>query len=288
MNIPTKKLKNGFEIPILGIGTARMIGSRDNEDISDDSTDIAAIKAGIAMGINHIDTAELYGEGHAEEIVGRAISNIERSKLFITSKVHSPHQSYKGVLNAAKESLRRMGTDYFDLYLIHQPDLKVPIRETMEAMNYLVDKGISRFIGVSNFSRKRLTEAQSYSRHKIVLNQVHYNLVIREAEKDGLVKFCQDNDIILSAWRPLQKGDFLKESTLLMDMSIKYRKSAAQIAINWLISQQNIIAITKMRKKEHLIDNLGALNWRMADEDIEKLRMDFPNQKEVSDRFPLP
>lgn len=288
MRIPTKKLLNGFEIPVLGLGTSRLIGVMDDEAISDDKTDIAAIKMGIEMGINHIDTAELYGSGHAEELVGQAIKNIERSTLFITSKVHSPHQSYNGVLDAAKASLYRMGIDYFDLYLIHQPDLTIPIRETMRAMDCLVDKGITRFIGVSNFSSKRLMEAQSYSSHKIVLDQVHYNLVIREPEKDGLVKFCQNNDIMLSAWRPLQKGAFLKNSPLLEEMGAKYHKSVAQIAINWLISQEQVIAISKMRRKEHLIDNLGALNWRMTKEDIEKLRADFPNQKNISDRFPLP
>lgn len=288
MQIPTKKLSCGFEIPVLGLGTARLIGVRDDEAVSDDKTDIAAIKMGIEMGFNHIDTAELYGHGYAEELVGKAIKNIDRSKLFITSKVHSPHQSYKGVIEAARASLQRMRIDYFDLYLIHQPDPIVPISETIKAMDYLVDSGITRFIGVSNFSLKRLVEAQSYSKHKIVLDQVHYNLVIREPEKNGLVKFCQNNDIILSAWRPLQKGALLKDSSLLEEMSAKYHKSIAQVAINWLLSQKNVIAISKMRRKEHLIDNLGALNWQMTNDDIEKLRADFPNQKDISDRFPLP
>lgn len=288
MSIPTKKLKIGFEIPALGFGTARMIGAKDDEAISDDKTDIEAIKTGIEMGVNHIDTAELYGRGHAEELVGKAIKNIDRSKLFITSKVHSPHQSYKGVIKAAKASLKRMRIDYFDLYLIHQPDPTIPIWETMRAMNHLIDQGMTRFIGVSNFSMKRLVEAQSYSSHKIVLNQVHYNLEAREPERDGLIKFCQNNDIIISAWRPLQKGAFLNDSLLLKEMSVQYHKSLAQVALNWLISQKNVIAVSKMRRKEHLIDNLGALNWHMANEDIEKLRVNFPNQKDISDRFPLP
>ncbi|MEO6077609.1 MAG: aldo/keto reductase [Candidatus Andersenbacteria bacterium] len=288
MTVPTKKLLSGFEIPILGIGTARMIGAKDDEAKSDDSADISAIKMGIEMGINHIDTAELYGDGHAEILIGQAIHGIDRSKLFITSKVHSPHQSYKDVIKSAHGSLMRLGVDYLDLYLIHQPDLVVSIWETMKAMNYLVDKGVTKFIGVSNFNSKRLKEAQLYSDHKIVLDQVHYNLMVREPEKDGLVKFCQENDIVLAAWRPLQKGTFLqKDSLLLEELAKKYNKSVAQIAINWLISQKNIIAISKMRKKEHIIDNLGALNWQMSEEDIERLRIEFPNQKSISDRFPF-
>ncbi|MEP7166609.1 MAG: aldo/keto reductase [Candidatus Woesebacteria bacterium] len=284
-----KKLQNGFEIPVLANGTARLIGPKDTDAQSDDETDIQAIRNGIEMGINHIDTAELYGDGHAETLVKKAIDGFERSKLFITSKVHSPHQNYQGVINSVTASLRRVGTDYFDLYLIHQPDLTVPIEETMRAMNYLVQNGYTRFIGVSNFSRKRMIEAQSFSSNKIVLNQVHYNLEIREVEHDGIVAYCQENDIILSAWRPLQKGSFLQgENKLLDEMCNKYNKSPAQIALNWLLSQDNVIAIPKMRKKEHLIDNYGSLFWRMEDRDVEILRSQFPNQKKLSDRFPLP
>ncbi|MFA6535781.1 MAG: aldo/keto reductase, partial [Candidatus Babeliales bacterium] len=268
---------------------ARLIGERDTEAVSDDKTDIMAIRNGIEMGINHIDTAEFYGDGHAEELVNRAIEGLERKKLFITSKVHSPHQDYRGVIDSILASLKRIGTDYLDLYLIHQPDLKVPIEETMRAMNHLVDSGLTRYIGLSNFSVKRLVEAQKYSKHKIVLNQVHYNLVIREAEKDGLVDYCQQNDIILSAWRPLQKGAFLSgNGDLLKEMCDKYKKTPAQVALNWLISQKNIIAIPKMRKIEHLIDNLGAVDWQMKESDIKIMKDGFPGQEYVSDRFPLP
>jgi diketogulonate reductase-like aldo/keto reductase len=289
MSVPVKKLLNGFEIPVLANGTARLIGEKDNEATSNDETDIIAIQNGIEMGINHIDTAELYGDGHAEELVGKAIKGIERNKLFITSKVHSPHQNYQGVIDSATASLKRVGTDHFDLYLIHQPDLNVPIQETMSAMNHLVDSGLVRYIGLSNFSVKRLVEAQSYSQHKIVLNQVHYNLVIREVEKGGLVEYCQNNDIILSAWRPLQKGALLNDDNPLLDMMCgKYKKTPAQVALNWLISQKNVIAIPKMRKVEHLVDNLGSLGWKMDESDIKNLKDNFPNQKDVSDRFPLP
>lgn len=289
MYVPTKKLQNGFEIPVIGLGTARLIGKKDDEGNSDDPTDIKAIKNALQMGLNHIDTAELYGDGHAEELVSQAITGISREKIFITSKVHSPHLHYKGVLNSAKQSLRRLGTDYFDLYLVHQPDLEVPIEETMKAMNELIDKGITKYIGVSNFSVKRLVEAQKYSKNKIVLNQVHYNLEIREVEKDGLVDYCKDNDMILSAWRPLQKGKFLgKDVNILNEMCEKYKKTPAQISINWLTSQKNVIAICKMRHIKHLKDNLGAVGWEMEQQDIEKLRKEFPNQQDISDRFPLP
>lgn len=289
MFIPTKKLKNGFEIPIIGLGTARLIGEKDDEGNSDDHTDIKAIKNAIKMGINHIDTAELYGDGHAEELVAQAIQDIPRNELFITSKVHSPHLTYEGVMASARKSLDRLKIDHFDLYLVHQPDLEVPISETMKAMDELVDMGLTKYIGVSNFNVTRLIEAQKYAKHKLVLNQVHYNLEIREAQRIGLVEYCQKNDIILSAWRPLQKGTFLtKNIDILNEMCQKYNKTPAQISLNWLISQMNVIAVCKTRNIEHLKDNLGALDWQMDKEDIERLDKEFPNQQDTSDRFPLP
>lgn len=288
MLIPTKKLKNGFEIPVLGIGTARLIGEKDNEGHSDDNTDIKAIKNAINMGINHIDTAELYGDGHAETLVSKAIQYVSRDKLFITSKVHSPHLAYDGVISSAKKSLNRLKINYLDLYLVHQPDLEIPISETMRAMDELVDMKLTKYIGVSNFNVKRLIEAQKHAKHKIVLNQVHYNLEIREAERSGLLEYCQKNDIILSAWRPLQKGTFLtKDIGILNEMCEKYKKTPAQISLNWLISQKNITAICKTRHIEHLRDNLGSLGWQMGKSDIERLEIEFPNQKDISDHFPF-
>lgn len=273
---------------MLGIGTARLIGKKDNEGNSDDPTDINAIKEAIKSGVNHIDTAELYGNGHAEELVAQAIKDILRTKIFITSKVHSPNLTYQGVINSAKKSLERLKVDYFDLYLVHQPDLEVPIAETMKAMDELVDNGLTKYIGVSNFNVKRLIEAQACAKHKIVLDQVHYNLEIREAERVGLVEYCQKNDIILSAWRPLQKGTFINKKIAILDeMCQKYKKTPAQISLNWLISQVNVIAICKMRHIEHLKDNLGSLGWQMEKADIEKLGKEFPNQQDISDRFPL-
>lgn len=288
MFIPTKKLKNGFEIPMLGIGTARLIGKNDDEGNSDDVIDIKAIGNAIEMGINHIDTAELYGNGHAEELIAQAIKDVSRNQLFITSKVHSPNLIYQGVIESAKKSLRRLNTDYFDLYLVHQPDFDVPIAETMKAMDELIDMGLTRYIGVSNFNIKRLIEAQASARHKIVLDQVHFNLEIREVERIGLLDYCQKNDIILSAWRPLQKGAFIKKKiNLLEDMCQKYNKTPAQISLNWLIAQENVIAICKMRHLEHIKENLGSLGWKLEEKDIGILDKEFPNQKDVSDHFPL-
>jgi len=289
MTIPTKKLKSGFEIPIYGFGTLHMGGKREIRDPNnDDKADIQAIKNAIDLGITHIDTAELYSGGYAEIITGMAIKDYDRKKLFIVSKAQVEHLAYDDLIKAAKDSLERLDTSYLDLYLAHRYSLTVPVKETMKALNTLVDMGLVKNIGVSNYNVDELTEAQSYSKHKIVANQLHYNLKFREVEKRGLLDYCQKNDVMLIAWRPLQKGLLSQENDNIVNvLAKKYLKTPAQIALNWLISQDNVVTISRTKTKEHLKENLGAIGWKMDEEDIEKLRIDYPNQEDISDTVPL-
>lgn len=288
MNIPTKKLKNGFEIPVYGLGTWEMGGRKEMDPTNDDKADIDAIKYAIDSGVTHLDTAENYANGHAEEILGKGIKNYDRKKLFIVSKVGRTKLKYSDLIKSANESLQRIGTDYLDLFLIHAPSLEIPIQETMEAMNELYNKNLIKNVGVSNFSVERFIEAQKYSKEKIVANQLHLNLKVRETEKKGLVNYCQENDVMFIAWRPIQKGIILDENIKVMkEMCDKYNKTPSQIAINWLISQNNIVTLSKTRNKKHLDENLGAIGWEMEKKDIEKLRNEFPDQMDISDTVPL-
>lgn len=137
-------------------------------------------------------------------------------------------------------------------------------------------------------SKERLIEAQSYTHNKIVCDQVHYNLEFREPERSHLVEYCQENDIFLVAWRPVGKGNLLEKVPLIMqEMCEKYKKTPAQIALNWLISQDNVLTLSKTRDVDHLEENLGALGWMMDQDDIERMRSEYPNQKDVSDTVPL-
>lgn len=285
MNIPVKKLKSGFKMPVYGLGTWQM-GGRWEKDPKNDIADINAIKKAIELGVTHIDTAEVYSNGHAEELVGEAIRDCDRKKLFIVSKVYTNHLSYDNVIRSAKSSLKRLQTPYLDLYLTHGYNPDIPIKETMRAMDKLVDEGLIKNVGICNYTKEHIEEARSYAKHKIVAAQIHLNLLIREAEKKGVLKYCQDNDIMFIAWRPVQKGKILEEP-MLVEMAKKYRKTPAQIAINWLISQKNVITLSKTTNVEHLKENLGAVGWEMEKEDIEKLRKDFPNQQDISDTVPL-
>lgn len=285
MQIPTKKLKSGFSMPVFGLGTWNMGGKAKRGIPRDDEADIKAIKAAIDLGISHIDTAEIYndeGVVYAEDLIGQAIQGYNRSQLFLVSKV-SYDFSYRGILEAIEGSLKRLGTDYLDLYLIHRHENQYPLADSMRAMDELVAKGLVRNIGVSNFLPEVLAEAQQLTKHKIVCNQVHYNLAYREAEVKGLVKYCQDNDIFLVAWSPLERG-FLTDDPppVLKQMCKKYAKTPAQIALNWLISQNHVLAIAKTRSIEHLKDNLGAVGWEMTSDDIQSLREEFPDQQTTS------
>lgn len=266
------------KIPVLGLGTWGFGGFRES-DFSQDEESICAIKAAINVGYTLIDTAELYGAGHTEELVGKAIKDIDQSTLFIISKVFKTNLKYNDVLVSCKNSLERLCTNYLDLYLIHAPNPDIPLSETMRAMDELVEKKFVRFIGVSNFSVEQMKEAQIYSQHKIVVNQIPYNLSARNKDYRGycvnmeseIIPYCQQNGILIMAHRPLERGFLLQSHQLLDSLSKKYNKTKAQIAINWLLSKKNIITIPKSVNPEHMKENLDALGWKLDDIDMQLL-----------------
>ncbi len=283
-----KALKCGFSMPVIGLGTWLM-GGRETRDPADDGkSSVEALVTGLNLGFRHIDTAEMYAGGFSEELVGDAISGFDRSSLFLTSKVWKTHLHGDDVLRAAEGSLTRLKTDYLDLYLIHQVDDSVPIRGTMRALNRLVDEKLVRNIGVSNFAIERFQRAQGWADSKVVANQVHYNLKVREAEKAGMLKFCQENDVMLIAWRPLQKG-FLLNGTpdCLREISEQYGLTPSQVALSWLTSQKNVVTISMSRSAEHMEENRKAAEFTLPEEAVERLRRDFPDQLDVSESVPL-
>lgn len=267
----TKKLLNGFEIPVLGIGTCLMGGEDYGPpDYSNDEKYINAIQEAIKLGYNHIDTAEIYGGNHTEELVGKAIKIFDRSKLFITSKVCKEHLKYDDVIDSAKNSLKRMDTDYIDLYLLHRPNPDIPIKETMEAMNYLVDNKIIRFIGVSMFNIEQMQEAQKYSKYPIVTNQLKFS--IYKKSDIETVKYCQKNNIIVTAYKIFGRGMIkTNKISLIADLSRKYNKSEAQILLKWVISKKNMIAIFKSTSTTHLKENKDIFDFKLTDEEIQKI-----------------
>lgn len=288
MNIPTKQLKNGFTMPVFGLGTWLMGGKNERDINNDDNLDIQAIKNALDAGITHIDTAEVYANGYTETLVGQSIKGYNRSKIFLASKVRQTNLDSDSILHACEQSLKRLQTDYLDLYLMHRYNPDIPLEDSIKAMDKLVQQGLVKNIGVSNFNKEHLAEAQAYSDNKIVCDQVHYNLKYREPEKSGLLEYCQNNDIFLVAWRPISKGVLLQNiPDVLKNMADKYQKTPAQIAINWLASQPYVLTLSKIRNSEHLTEDLDSLNWQLENNDIEKLRQEFPDQQSISDVVPL-
>ena len=242
-----KEISKGVKIPILGLGTWGMGGGNFPNPLTDNQS-TAALRRGIELGMTHIDTAEMYASGHTEDVVGETIKPFDRERLFITSKVLPRNFRYDDVIQAAKRSLKRMGIKHMDLYLLHWPNPDIPLKETMRAMEYLLEQELTEFIGVSNFSVEEMKEAQSYldNKNKIVTNQVEYSLMHREPEENGVLQFCQKKKIILTAYSPLGHGALVKKKVPLLDaLSKKYNKTPAQIALNWLVSKRHVITIPK-------------------------------------------
>ena len=272
-------------MPVLGQGTWRLGGVSERDPENDDARDIAVIRRALDAGLTHIDTAEMYAGGHAEELVGEAIRGVERSRLFLTGKVWKSHLGGDGPLRAAEASLRRLGVDAFDLYLVHQVNPEIPLKETIQAMNRLQREGLVRNIGVSNFSLDRLKQAQALSEVPIVANQLHYNLQVREIELSGLLDFCQETGVMVIAWRPLRGVDC--SVPLLTELAARYGHTPRQLALNWLISQPGVVTIVKASDPLHLAENVGAVGWRMTEEDVERLRGEYPDRRAVSEAVPL-
>lgn len=265
-----KEIAKGVKIPVLGLGTWGMGGGNFPNPFTDKQS-IVALRHGIELGMTHIDTAEMYANGHTEEVVGKAIKPFDREKLFIASKVLPRNFRYNDVIEAAKRSLKRLGIEQMDLYLLHWFNPDIPLKETMRAMDYLLDQELTRFIGVSNFSVQEMKDAQSHLKAKISINQVEYSLMEREPEKE-LLSFCQKNKILLTAYSPLGHGALLKKKIpLLEELSHGYSKTPAQIALNWLISKPQVITIPKASNIKHVEENAGAVGWRLSKEDTEKL-----------------
>lgn len=272
-------LRNGFSLPVLGMGTWLFGGRESRDPANDDAGQIAALQAGIEAGFTLIDTAEYYAGGYAETLTGRAVAGCPRASLFLTSKVWKTHLRRDDVLRAAENSLRRLGTDYLDLYLYHQVSEQVPLEETIGAMNELVERKLVRHIGVSNFAPARLERAIRASSVPIVLNQVHYSLKFREPESAGLPAFCRKHDVLLQAWRPVRG---VNACPLTDELCRKYGLSLHQLALSWLMSQENTGTLTAMKNPAHLPENIRAAETVLSETDVERLRREYPDVDRIS------
>jgi diketogulonate reductase-like aldo/keto reductase len=227
----------------------------------------------ITRGVNLIDTAELYDGGRAEEFVGRVIKHVGRDAVFITTKILPERlDDREKVIRAAEAALRRLGVSYVDLYLIHWPSERVPIPEQIRNFEVLAERGLTRYIGVSNFDLAQLRQAiESTRKYEIVVNQVHYSVVNRLYVEKELLPYCVRNKITIQAYTPIERGSIVT-NPVLTRIARKYNKSVIQVALNYLISHKNVVAIPKTERLEHAQEILGSLGWRLELADIEYIK----------------
>ena len=258
----------GQSVSDFGIGTWG-IGGRSSPETGNDKAQVEAIRYALDNGINVIDTAEMYASGHTEEIVGRAIKEYDREKLFIITKVWNTHLRSLDLLKAAEQSLKRLDTSYVDLYLIHWPNPSVPIAETISAMEKFVESGFVRNIGVSNFNVKELQDAMDAAKTcEISANQIEYNYAKREPELD-IIPFCEKSKVDVIAYTPIMKGH-IASYDLLRKIGQRYNATPIQTELNYVMKRG--YPIPKSSKKNHIDELLGALNFRLSEQDYIVLR----------------
>ena len=264
MIIPEITIQDAISMPILGFGTWEM-GGRQSPDKSEDDKFVRAMQLALENGIRHIDTAAIYGNGHTEELVARAIKTYNREKLLITSKVPGDQLAYHDVINAAHNSLKRLQTAYLDLYLLHWPDPDVPIEETMKAINELLEQGLIKHFGLSNFSAEQTAEVLRLTDAPLITNQLEYNLFTRnngritEDVEASIIPFCQSKGISITAWRPVLKGATNPlQQPLINEIAAKHEATRMQIALAWLLNKPLTLAIPKMTSEKHILENIAA------------------------------
>ena len=268
-------LRSQHEIPILGQGTWRM-----GEKASQKRQEIDALKLGIDLGMRLIDTAEMYGEGGAEEIVAEAISN-RREEVYLVSKFYPYNASYDGTIAACDRSLSRLKSDRIDLYLLHWRG-SVPLSETLAALQHLKQAGKIIDYGVSNFDTDDMEEAESLAGGQdIATNQVLYNLMHRGIEWD-LLPWCKERNLPIMAYSPIEQGAFVDDPKL-NNIAAKHNATSTQIALSWLLHQDNVISIPKATNRDRVRENRAALDIKLTQEDLQQLdRMYNPPSRKMT------
>jgi diketogulonate reductase-like aldo/keto reductase len=247
------ELNDGNYIPAVGLGTRRTKGEKC----------IEIVRKALNIGYRHIDTAEIYGN---EADIGKTFKDFDRAKIFLVSKVWRSNLHFNDVIEACNNSLEKLSTNYLDLYLIHRPDAKVPLKETFEAFKVLIDKGKLKSVGVSNFTIDLLKMATKTIDIPITVNQVEFHPYL---SRKKLLEFCKSHKIVITAYAPLGMGVLIQDKTLGL-LGDKYNKSPAQICLRWNV-QKGVAVIPRSYSEIHLKENLDIFNWEISKEDMETI-----------------
>ena len=271
MTAPTIRavsLPNGTNVPALGMGTWYLGEDPDQHDIQ-----LSALRTGIEIGLTLIDTAEMYGDGAAEELVGKAVTG-RRDDVFLVSKVLPSNATRRGTVEACRRSLRRLGTDHLDMYLLHWRG-RVPLAETVAAFEELVQDGSIGCWGVSNFDAPDLDELLALpGGNRGQTDQVLYNLARRGPEYD-LVPMCHQLGMPLMAYSPVDHGSLL-EHPAVRDMAGNKGVTPAQLAIAWVLRLPSVFAVAKASTRAHVMENRAALEISFSEAELDQLDRMFP------------
>ena len=257
------KLPSGEVVPVLGQGTWYLgEGLRPRED------EIAALRLGLDLGMYLIDTAEMYGDGAAERLVGEAIAG-RRDEVFLVSKVLPGNATASGTVAACDRSLRRLRTEQLDLYLLHWRG-PVPLAETLDGFAALIRAGKIRYWGVSNFEVPDLEELRSLpGGRNVATDQVLYNLTRRGIEWQ-LLFWCREFALPIMAYSPIEQGRLLRDP-VLQSVAARHGATPAQVALAWVLRHSDVIAIPRAGNPEHVRENRGALDLRLTEQDLAEL-----------------
>jgi len=267
-DIPMLTLPSGKEIPALGIGTWNM-----GESKAEEAQEVASIRKAVELGMTVVDTAEMYADGQSEAVVGKAIAGL-RDDVFLVSKVYPFNASATGTIEACERSLKRLGVDHLDLYLLHWRGSH-PLEETVAAFEKLKQAGKIRDWGVSNFDTDDMEELFDVeSGRNCAVNQVLYNLSRRGVEYD-LLPWCQGKGVPLMAYSPIEQGRILNNHELIR-IAKAYQATPAQVALAFLLERDGVIAIPKSARSERVEENRGATDLDISDEDWAALDAAFP------------
>lgn len=245
-------------IPVLGLGTWQSTG--------DDCVEV--VSKALQMGYEHIDTAQAYGN---EKQVGQGIkqSGVARDKFFLTTKIFPDDMKFEPekLKAAAQKSLKDLDTDYVDLLLLHWPDDRVPLSETIPALCELQKQGLTRHIGVSNFNIANILEAKKHADVPIVVNQVEFHPFIKQ---NSLQTFLNNHHILLEAYSPLARGDVF-DNEVIKEIADKHSVTPAQVSLAWILSDKDRVAIPKTSNPDHLQGNLDATKLELSADELEQI-----------------
>lgn len=277
------------DITKIGLGTWLLGGDVKENPNNDDERDINAIIYALKSGINHIDTSESYSGGKSEKLIGEAIKNFDRDKLFIATKVREWDLTYDNIISSCCNSLKRLQTDYVDLFYIHKQNKDVNIKSVCEALNYLLAKGLIKNVGLSNVGIETIQKYNKYLTKKIYAVQNQYNLICRESQKKGVIDYCRENSIKFICWRPVLlsypgvKDPMYNKGTypILDNIAKKYNVSNIQVVAKWLLQQDNVYIVFKSNNCEHIKEILETNKFCLSDDDWNELNDNFPVKFDV-------